>query len=309
MTTPRKTAESLHNGRRTVLLLFVLFFVLFGGLSAWVIWSMSREAAKEADTAPITMAVQDAFTEADTRTLLLITEDEGEAQGFVLVRFDPASNRMRTLALPRETVIAQNGKKEKRLFELYNTQHGAGMEPYIEQLTGFPVDYYAVLSYDGLEELLNLAQDGLAFTLPENLKYDMAGYTIQIGGGMQVLSATQVTDVLRYPAWNGGRPQRTAVQAQVISACINQYFTEDVMQDDRGYEACVAVADTNVLREAYYASREALSVMASRNSGEICQHLTISGEYKGDGGDTRFYLDTSINPAIRSAFGASQMTD
>lgn len=306
MKTQRKSAESLHKSRRTVLLLFILFFVLFGGLSAWVIWSMSREAAREADTAPITTAVQDTFTEADARTLLLITEDEGEAQGFVLVRFDPASNRMRTLALPRETVIAQSGKKEKRLYELYATQHGAGMEPYIEQLTGFPLDYYAVLSYDGLEDLLNLAQDGLTFTLPENLKYDMAGYTIQIGGGIQVLTATQVTDVLRYPAWNGGRPQRAAVQAQVISACINQYFTADAMQDDRGYEACVAAADTNVLRDAYYASREALAAVASRNEGDVCQSLTISGEYKGDSSNTRFYLDTSINPAVRSAFGALQ---
>lgn len=309
MTQRKEAAEVLKKSRRTVLLLFVLFFILFGGLSAWVIWSMSREAVQETDTVPQSMTAQEEYSETDARTLLLITEDEGEAQGFVLVRFDPSSARMRTLALPRETVAAQGGKNEKRLYELYKTQHGAGMETYIEQLTGFPLDFYAVLSYDGLEELLNLAQDGLTFTLPENLKYEMAGYTIQIGGGEQVLSATQVTDVLRYPAWNGGRPQRAAVQAQVISACINQYFTADAMQDDHGYEACIAAADTNVLREAYYASREALTAVASRNKGDVCQSLSVSGEYKGDGNNVRFYLDAAINPAVRSAFGAEQAED
>lgn len=305
MSRPRTSENTPMGSRKALVLLTVLFVVLFGGLSAWVIWCMSREAAKEADASPAAPVAGSTYTAADARTLLLITEDEEQAQGFVLVRFDPAATHLRTLALPRETVTDRSDISAKRLFELYQTKKGAGMTAYVETLTGFPVDFYAVVTYDGLEDLLNQAQTGLSFTLPENLRYDMGTYTIHIDGGEQLLSATQVTDVLRYPAWNGGRLQRSAIQAQIISACINQYFTPDIMREDSGYDACVAVADTNLLREPYYACREAFLYMTSKNNGDICQSLSVNGTFTGTGEDVRFYLEEDIRPALRSVFGAT----
>lgn len=300
------SSDNLPLGSRQALALVILACILlFGGLSAWAIWSMSREAAKEADTSPVSPAAGAVYTAADARTLLLITEDEAQAQGFVLVRFDPASARLRTLAIPRETVVDAAGTAGKRLFELYPTQKSAGMTACVQRLTGLPIDYYAAVSYDDLETLLNRASGGLSFTLPENLLYDMGRYTIRIAGGQQVLSATQVTDVLRYPAWNGGLQQRTAVQAQIISACINQYFTPDAIEQDNGYEAFVAVADTNLLREAYHQSRDALADMAAKNTGAICQSLAVSGAYSGSGANVRFALETPVSPAIRTAFGGA----
>lgn len=297
--------RTLANGRGLLAGLFVFFFLLFGGLSWWVIWSMSQ-AARETDTAPASEATGNPYTPQDARTLLLITEDEGEAQGFVLIRMDPAQSRIRTLSIPRETAL-DSSQDSKRLFEVYETQKGAGIGTYVEEVTGIAVDFYAVLPYEGMEELLNQAGSGLSFTLPENLRYDMDGYTIRIDGGEQVLSATQVTDVLRYPAWNGGRQQRAAVQAQIISACINQYFTPATMENDAGYEACVAVADTNLLREPYYQLREPLAYMASRNTGTICQPLSVEGEYAGQGDEIRFYLQKPIGTAVRNAFDVASI--
>lgn len=276
-----------------------VLLVLIGGLAAWGIWLVGRGSATEtspptADPVTGTAALQPAGL-----SLLLITEDEGEAQGFVLVRLDPVNTRLRTVAFPRETAD-DNGD---RLFEVYDTRGAAGAAAFLRELTGFGADHCGVLTYDGLEELLNRAPAGLTFTLPENLRYDMADYTIRLDGGTQRLSPTQVTDVLRYPAWNGGRLQRTAIQAQVIAACINQFFTADAMVEDAGYNAFAGVADTDWLRDAYMAVRPTLQTLAEKNTGEICAALSLPGTYTGEGQELRFAIATPLGTALRSAFG------
>lgn len=286
--------------RNRVAVWIAVFVVVFGGLAALVIQWISRDAAQE--PSPSAPTTENTIADRDGLSLLVITVDEGDAQGFVLVRVDPANSRLRTLALPRETAADADGK---RLFEVYAAQNGAGCVEAVRALTAFAVDHYVVLTYDDIEELLNRGNADLPFTLPENLRYEMADYTIHLDGGEQRLSPTQVTDVLRYPAWNDGRSARSAIQADILTACINEYFTPALLEDDQGYNALVEVADTDWLREDYTAMRETLQAVAQKNSGEICATLSLTGSYTGDGDAVRFLIDTPLGTTLRSVFGGN----
>ena len=122
------------------------------------------------------------FTQDDARTLLLITVDGEEPQGFVAVRFDPANSRFRTMAIPRDTEVYE-GATPYRLWELYKEKGIAGTETALETLMGIHFDNYASITYTGIERLVTYLGNGVYITLSENLEYTGEGYFINMEGG------------------------------------------------------------------------------------------------------------------------------
>lgn len=274
------------------LLVFVLFLVIFGGLCLWAIVRLNQDMrGKSASSASLLNVSGTAYSGADARNLLIIPEDDGQAQSFVILRLDPANVRIRSLALPRETYVTV-GTEQTRLFELYAGQGVKETEKAVAELLNIEIDHYAVITYANLQKIITYLNNGVLITLTENLDYTSGdgGYTLKLNGGRQILSAAQVVDVLRYPAWHGGRRQQSEIHSEITTAMINQYLTEArKSKADEDFSNIVNLMTTDIRVSHYNESKDALLYLASRNTNaDICAVTKVEGEYVGSGAEIRF---------------------
>ena len=289
------------------LLVFLLFLGVFGGLCLWAVVKINQERTTSEVTGLTSSASGITYTEEDARNLLLITVDGTDAQGFLVIRSDPMNTRIRTLALPRETVV-DVGTTDTRLFELYAAQGVGEVQKAISKLMGLEFDNYAVITYTNIEKLVTYFENGIIYTVPEDLDYksDDNSYFIKMSGGLRTLTASQVTNVLRYPAWHGGRRQRAEVQSELFTAMINQYMTSsraNNAQEDFSYIVNLLKSDIKVSQ--YNEAKGGLDYLASRNTGTISAAVEVSGEYVGSGDSIRFYVANTANEQLSNAFGNS----
>ena len=100
----KKNHKRLSNAM-IFLLAFLVFLLVFGGLCLWAVVQINQDRKPTASSSSPSSSDELIFTPDDARTLLLITVDGDDPQGFVAVRFDPANSRFRTMAIPRDTEV------------------------------------------------------------------------------------------------------------------------------------------------------------------------------------------------------------
>lgn len=288
------------------MLVFVLFLVIFGGLCLWTVIKINEEKRRGAASSLSSTASAVSYTEADSRNLLVISEDNGQAQGFVIVRLDPANTRIRTMALPRETSV-DVGTQPMCLYQLYSSQGAIATEQAVSKLMGMDFQNYAVVTYSNLEKIITYLNNGVIFTLTENLDYisEDGSYYIKLSGGRTTLTASQVVGVLRYPSWHAGRRQQAEIHSEMLSAILNQYITtsrKDVMDDD--FNAIIDKVNSDIKISHYVAMKDPLLYLASKNSGNnICSSVQVAGSYVGTGENLRFEVSLSDTGALKNSFG------
>lgn len=289
---------------------FIMFLLVFGGLCLWVIIQMNAER-RSASASETSVVSQDGteFSQSDARNLLIITTDDQSAQGFVLIRFDPANTRIRCLSIPRDTIVDKNSK-ETRLFELYASEGSAACSDALSSLLKIPVENFAAMSYPNIEKYVNLFEKGLIFTITEDLNYQnpSKNYSIKMSGGLRTLTGAQVVSILRYPSWNGGRLQRAKVQADFATAIINQYISPartTVLQED--FNRLVNLSQSNLRASHFAESKAALQYLSNHNTdGQICSTIPASGEFVGNGDQIRFYFKVEENKDLDILFRNSK---
>ena len=286
------------------LLVFLVFLLVFGGLCLWMVGKINQERRGTA-SAPETASDSSlavVFTAEDERDLFLVTVDD-TAQGFVVVHADPANARIRTLSIPRDTLV-ETGTSQKRLFEVYASDGVRKAQDAVSRLLGLSFDNYAVITYDKAEKLLGQLDKGVLFTIPEDLDYqsDTPGESIHIPGGLTSLTASQAISVLRYPSWNGGRKQQADVQAQLTSAVINQYLVagRDLQKD---FDTFVGAAQSDIKISQFLEAKPGLEYLAARNTGGICASVSLDGQYTGSGEAMAFQMAEDAPAKLEAVFG------
>ncbi len=303
-----KKNKSIQARKRTnnvvvFLLAFVVFLIVFGGICLWAVIKINQErrSAESSISSDLSDTVQ--FDNNDANNLLIVMVDNGTAQGFVSLRFDPAKSKIRALAIPRDTIVDYK-LNEIRLYKLYD-EHGAqAARDAFSSLTDIVFDNYLVITYEKIGSLIEHLESDLVITLNENLEYSGDNLSTHISGGRRTLSASQVIDVLRYPAWHGGRIQRSAVQAQIAAALINQYMKpsrQTLADNDFGTIVNLALK-TDILVSHYRNAKEGLAFLAQRNDGSICTDLTLPGKYEGSGDSIRYYTPENIKEMLQSSY-------
>lgn len=285
----RKHTRSMQNGV-AFLVTFLVFLALFGGVMVWgvVEYWQQNHGDDTPDPTPSTTPTEP-YTATATRRLLLITEDGGEAQGFVVLTAEPAAARVQAIAFPRETAVIV-GTEQTRLFELYKSHDIPTVKAAIEPLLGEAIDNWAVLSYANVQRLVTHFGDGVIFTLPEAVSYQTAdGMTVNMKSGARTLSATQVTDLLRYSGWHGGRAARAEVQAQLAAALVNQYLTVSRFDEkDTDFHAIMNLCRSDMLASQFAEARDGLLILARHNQRDIASARLADGEFVGAGDAMRF---------------------
>lgn len=301
----KKNRKGRLNSLVVFLLVFLVFLLVFGGLCLWTVVKINKER-QGADTAPAESSSSTnpsaTFTNEDARNLFLVTVDE-EAQGFIVIHTDPAKARVRTLAIPRDTLV-DVGTQQKRLHEVYASDGVRQAQSAVADLCGLSFQNYAVLTYENAEKLLNRLDKGVLFTVPENLKYqsETPGESIDIKAGLTNLTASQVIDILRYPSWNGGLKQQADVQAQLASAVINQYLVPDRdLQAD--FDNFIGYLQADIKISQFVAAKSGLEYLAARNTGNICASVSLDGEYTGSGDTLAFQMAEDAPAKLQPTFG------
>lgn len=290
---PKRPKKRRVSGMLIFGLTFFLFLAVFGAVMLWGMaefWRQTSVNPSSEHSSSDKASDEPSFDDADIRSLLIVTELNSQAQGFVLVSADPGASRIRAVAIPRETAVAV-GTEQTRLFELYKSQDMRTVRDTVAGLLGVTVDNYAVITYSNIEKVISHFESGLIFEVPENLHYSDPGgsFSIQLTSGAHVLTGPQTTGMLRYPSWQGGRRQTAKIQAQVAAALINQYMTEGrIEKGPADFTALVNLVRSDILASQYYAAKEGLDHLARRNDGSLCSVVFLEGEYVGNGDAMRF---------------------
>ena len=284
-------AKKRQSGRSGLafLLTFLAALVLFGGFAAWVLVDLWTPADKPSSTTPTTTAPP-VTAQKDLR-MLLITEDDGEAQGFVGISVEPQMGRVRVVPVPRETVITV-GTEQTRLFERYRETDLATVTADVGALLHWDVSHYAVISYHALTQFVTYLNEGVIYTLTENIAYsNAAGTTVKMAAGARTLSATQVPEILRYGEWHGGRRARANAQGDIVAALFDQYFTATRLDgNDADFKKFISLTRSNIMTSDYVNATDTLLAVARRNSFDISTVTPPKGEFIGVGTAMRFEI-------------------
>lgn len=281
--------QHIHHGTTVFLVTFLATLLLFGGMMALVLKDLWQPQADPVPTAPTTTARP--ATSREDRRLLLITEDGGEAQGFVAISIEPAMGRVRVVPIPRETVVTV-GTEDLRLFEWYHTADLSALTAATGERIGWDLPHYAVISYDNLSAMVTHLNNGVIYDLTEPITYTTeTGVTVTMQPGARTLSSTQVIDLLRYDAWHGGRRARANVQGEIVAALFDQYFTASRFGDDDGdFQTFVSLSRSNILTSDFAVAKEDMLALSRRNSFDISTLKVPGGEFIGTGEAMRFEM-------------------
>lgn len=281
-------------GALAFLITFLTALVLFGAVAAWMMLDWWNPTDTQPSPTPATPTTVTPVPKADRR-LLLITEDAGEARGFVVVSMEQTMERVRVVPVPRETVITV-GTEETRLFELYRSGDLPAIRDAVGAMLGWDIPHYAVMSYANLEQFVTYLNDGLIFTLTETVSYQAAGGgTVTMREGARTLSSSQVTDLLRYESWHGGRRARANVHGEIVAALFDQYFVRARFdENDSTFKTFISLTRSNILASDYAEARDDLVALARRNTFNISTVLPPAGEFIGVGEVMRF--EAAQNP-------------
>lgn len=301
----RKTKKKA-NSAVVFLSVFILSCVLFGGMLFYGLYTMQQDAPDtDGETENSSPTATSSFTEQDARNLLIVTTDKEQARGFTVVRTDPANARVRTLALPKELVIATESG-EQRLCDAYDSLSFAALQQAIAETLDIPLHHYAILSYEDIEALISYLGEGVVFTLHEDLNYrsEDGSYSLRLSGGERHLTALQVTAILRYPAWHDGLRQQANVQAELLAAIINRYMTPHRIQNgEAAFSQIINLVRSDIRISHFTAAKAGLDHLSSRNTdGTLAATVYVNGIYTGSGDEARFAIASHLPQEWKTVF-------
>ncbi|WP_312094941.1 LCP family protein [Aminipila sp.] len=149
------------------------------------------------------------FKDAKRANVLLIGVNGGLTDTIMLVSFDMDGKKVDVISVPRDTYYPRkgyNGLAEKKLNAAYKGNPVNTAKAVSELLCGMPINYYAVIEYDGLKKIVD-SMGGVPMDVPNinkkggmyyNDPYDKPPLKIAIPAGQQTLDGEHAVQFLRF---------------------------------------------------------------------------------------------------------------
>lgn len=166
-----------------------------------------------------TTIATDSGRKSGVYTLLVAGKDTGgggNTDTMILVSFDTRAKKINAISLPRDTMINVSWRT-KKLNTVYNYHKGkdkntqvengmSGLCTYVGKLTGILPDYYVVVEWDAVGELVD-ALGGVTFNVPYTMDYDDPAQDLHIhqAKGERLLSGEDAMQVIRWRKNNSGK--------------------------------------------------------------------------------------------------------
>lgn len=130
-----------------------------------------------------------------------VDESRENADTIILATFDPETQDLKLLSLPRDT-MSNVERTIKKLNASYSDNHPGDIEQTMKEvtmLTGLKVDRYVVTTFDGFKKAID-ALGGVRMDVPEDLYYidPYQNLEININAGEQILDGSKALQFVRY---------------------------------------------------------------------------------------------------------------
>jgi LCP family protein required for cell wall assembly len=159
--------------------------------------------------------------------LLLGNTDEELTDTIMLASFDPESKDVDIISVPRDTYYERPGFAYGGYLKVNAAFHEGFYESAMavhNLLQGIPINYYAVITYDGIKEIVD-SMDGVPMNVPMDMHYTSKHQNLYINlkKGEQILDGDHAVQFLRFrKGYKEGDIGRVKAQQAFVKAAIKQ---------------------------------------------------------------------------------------
>src|SRR5665648_58369 len=161
--------------------------------------------------------------------VLLLGVNGGMTDTIMLVSFDMDLKKVDVISVPRDTFYHRknrDGAAEMKLNAAYGGEAINTARAVSDILLGMPINYYAVIKYDGVENIVD-SMGGVPMDIPFDMKYrdpyDTPPLVINIPEGQQTLDGEHAVQFLRYRhGYIEGDMGRVEAQQQFVKNAFKQ---------------------------------------------------------------------------------------
>ncbi|MEL6138138.1 MAG: LCP family protein [Cyanobacteria bacterium J06628_6] len=217
----------------------------------------------------------------------LMNSFEGLSDTMLLIRFNPRTEEMVVMSIPRDTRMRINGRMTK--INEANRDGGPALtaESISDLLGGISIDRYVRINVQGVEKLVD-ALGGVTVNVPKDMKYqdDSQHLYINLKAGEQKLDGDQALQFLRFRYDEFGDIGRVQRQQMLMRAVVEQALNPaTIARLPKILSVIQSHVDTNLAVEELVA----LVGYASKTDRSGVQMLMLPGEFSDPGEFSRSY--------------------
>ncbi len=181
------------------------------------------------ETTPVeTGPVRERREQVYTCLIFGMDDGNGNTDTIMVATFDVPNQKIGLMSIPRDTVVRQD---RSAAWNKINAAYADGgveqLDQELEELLGFPIDYYVKIKLSAFEKLVE-SVGGVWFDVPVDMDYDdpYQDLHIHIPKGYQLLNGEQAMQVVRYRQSNSndsyGDTGRASTQQAFMKAMLSQ---------------------------------------------------------------------------------------
>ncbi|MDY6781438.1 MAG: LCP family protein [Cyanobacteriota bacterium] len=212
----------------------------------------------------------------------LVDSFEGLADTLLLLRFDPGTDRLTLLSLPRDTRAEIEGYGVAKINDTnYIGGPALTAKTVSNMLEGVQIDRYIRLNIQGVEKLID-ALGGVEVYVPKDMKYtDQTQHLyIDLEKGEQHLDGNEALQFLRFRHDEYGDLGRVQRQQILLRAAIEQMLKPStIVRIPKMLKVIQSHLDTNLSVEELVA----LAGFAAQTERSQVEMLILPGDFNGDG--------------------------
>ena len=199
---------------KTFLIAFIVFvvlctpgFAIFGKVADINPWGEGDNVSLEEELPAIVdedSPFFEAFSDKNRVNVLLLGVNGNLTDTIMLASFDKDAKHVDLISIPRDTYYHREGYNsdgENKINAAYRGDPVNTAKAVSEVLLGMPINYYAVIDYDGVANIVD-SMGGIPMDIKFNMKYtdpyDKPPLVINIPKGQQVLDGKHAVQFLRY---------------------------------------------------------------------------------------------------------------
>jgi LCP family protein required for cell wall assembly len=156
------------------------------------------------------------------------SETKGLTDTIMLGSFDPDTKKFDIVSVPRDTYYEREEYSYGGYLKINSVMETEGVKGACKSiqdvLQGVPINYYAVVNYDGIEKIID-EMDGVPMDVPFNMYYTdkKQGLYIDIKKGKQTLDGKHAVQFLRYrKGYTDGDIGRLEAQQKFVKAAVKE---------------------------------------------------------------------------------------
>jgi polyisoprenyl-teichoic acid--peptidoglycan teichoic acid transferase len=135
----------------------------------------------------------------------------------MLVKVSPQTGSVELLSVPRDLLVEVAPGVEDRINNAYAYGGVERAKSVMENLTGIPVDRYAIVDFEGFKEVID-ALGGITLEVEQRIRVGIEGHRVYIPAGTQELDGLEALAYARYRGTPCGDLGRIERQQQLVSA-------------------------------------------------------------------------------------------